>query len=205
MAQLFLKSYKKTAKRLQKKVAGYVEKRRAQRSSSNNTSNSDKAKNSALEIKDLSAVLNNIQVDSPGLQLKAPDFIMSGDKSENEEAEEHNGSVPSEPNLEATGSKVVYNQGGSDMDIFSILKNSAFGARSELQSQRNNSGMALLTPNMLQRGIYSLTNRGSLGNDGGTTDGAGSLKSAFQGFEKLDGLVIRDDEGNEEPKRPAKE
>ncbi len=107
----------------------FIEKRRSNKSGSNTSNNSsaDEKKNiSRIELKDLSAVLGNVQPETPGLPLSPNERLLrlgqdieDGAKIEKEEEPQ---TIPTENHDHMRRSKTVYNEDKNNISNYSVIR-----------------------------------------------------------------------------------
>jgi len=194
LAVLFIKSYRKTAIMFKKKAKlvsqklkeiknNIQERRRTNRSGTSNSTSSDKKKSNtgpdAPDLKDLSLVLNKIQVDnslSPDLgspaELFSPDLslriepLYPVDKNkyrdiDSEDIKEEGHSIPTEYSdkvgYDGHRSKTVFNADRSDVDNCSVLRSSHARSKTHRNTGTSNAQDILNELNMFHGKKTSLT------------------------------------------------
>jgi len=139
-------------KKLSEMKEKYKEKKRSNKSGSNTSnfsSSVEEKKNiSGIEIKDLSAVLNQIQENTPGLPLSPLERLLNMGNDDNDQ--DHS-SIPTENNENYGRSKTVYNEEKVNNSNHSVFRKSFVLPRQEQKDSfsRADSGLTLMTPEML--------------------------------------------------------
>lgn len=204
LAVLFIKSYKKTAVRMTKKISEAIEKRKTARSgskSNNSSILSTEKKNTVVDIQDLSLVLGKVQInndDYPNSPTPMMPQISEGLRLADHErnGEEDDSAIPSELNVNRwTSGKTVFNEEKVDVDNYSVLRSSV--RRSEVRTNgRRNSGNTVVTPDINLQDVIHLYNiqRSSLAN----SNDQKYLGRSFSLFEKTEGPLQKEGQQEQE-------
>ena len=154
LAMYFFKSYKKAAARFKKsltKAKGKFERSKTRKNSNSNSSSSDNNESSdessrpSADMKELEAIMDDIQLDSPLQIPKENDDEIQQQEDDNrkDNSESNISDIPVESFSEMPGrseSRVVYNNLKSERGNLSAMRNSG----------QNSFNSALLTPNLIR-------------------------------------------------------